>query len=88
LSVTKNQRCPIARRQTQQLAFCFRQSELLRSANNFFQLTNLLSLLVNEQLRVTDDVDEQDVPNLELEIRLRMSGNIPLRADYTSYTFD
>jgi hypothetical protein len=63
-------------------------AELLRSANNLFQLTNLLSLLVNEQLRVTDDVDEQDVPNLELEIRLRMSGHIPLRADYTPYTFD
>jgi hypothetical protein len=57
---------------------------LLRSANNLFQLTNLLSLLVDEQLRVTDDVDEQDVPNLELEIRL--SGHIPPRpSNYTPY---
>jgi len=60
---------------------------LLRSANNLFQLTDPLSLLVNEQLRVANDVDEQDVPNLELEIRLRMSGHIPLRRrNYTPYT--
>jgi hypothetical protein len=60
---------------------------LLRSADNPFQLTDPLPLLVNEQLRVANDVDEQNVSNLELEIRLRMSGHIPLGpSDYMPYT--
>jgi hypothetical protein len=29
---------------------------------------NLLALLVDEQFRVTDDVDEQDVPDLEFHV--------------------
>jgi hypothetical protein len=63
-------------------------AELFRSANNLFQLTDSLSLLVNKQLRIANDVDEQDVPNLELDVRLRMSGgHIPLRrSNYMPHT--
>jgi hypothetical protein len=35
---------------------------------NLPQLLNLLALLVNEQLRVTDNVDEQDVAGRELHV--------------------
>jgi hypothetical protein len=30
---------------------------------------------MDQQLRITNDVDEQDVPDLEFQIRLRMSGH-------------
>jgi len=39
---------------------------------------DLLALLVDEQLRVADDVDEQDVPNLELQIRNGLGGHTEL----------
>ena len=42
--------------------------KLLRSANNFFQLLDLVALLTNKQFRVTDDVDEQDVPDFEFHV--------------------
>jgi hypothetical protein len=64
----KNKRATIARRQTEQFAFRFGEPELLGAAHDFLQLLNLVSLLVDHQLRVTDDVDEQDVPDLEFHV--------------------
>jgi hypothetical protein len=50
-------------------------------------LTDQFALFVNQQFRITGNVDEQDVPNFELEIGFRMSGHIPLRpSDYMPYT--
>ncbi len=43
--------------------------EKLGSAHDLFQFLNLLDLLVNEQLGVAHDVDEQNVANLEFEVR-------------------
>jgi hypothetical protein len=41
---------------------------LLGATNDFSQRLHLLALLVDEQLGVTDDVDEQDVPDLEFHV--------------------
>ncbi len=43
----------------------FGETDLLRSAHDLYQLLDLLTLFVDEQLRVTNDVDEQDMPDLE-----------------------
>jgi hypothetical protein len=37
--------------------------------HNLAQNIELLALLIDQQLRVTNNVDEQDVPDLELEFR-------------------
>jgi hypothetical protein len=47
--------------------------QLLRSAHNLFYFLNVGALLVDEQLRVTDDVDEKDVADLEFHV-WRMLG--------------
>jgi hypothetical protein len=44
------------------------ESELFRAAHDFPQLLDLLALLGNEQFRVVDNVDEQDVPDLKFHI--------------------
>jgi hypothetical protein len=67
-SRSKYKRASVASWQTQKFSFRFCGTDLLRSAHDLFQFLNLLALLVNEQFRVTDDVDEQDVPDLELHI--------------------
>ena len=43
---------------------CFGDAELLSPTHNLLQLLELLALLVDEQLRVTDDVEEEHMPNL------------------------
>ena len=47
------------------VCFSFGQTELLGAAHDFSQRLHLLALIVDEQLGVTDDVDEQDMPDLE-----------------------
>jgi hypothetical protein len=41
---------------------------LLGSAHDLFQCLQQLALLGDEQFGVTDDVDEQDVPDLEFYV--------------------
>jgi hypothetical protein len=64
----KDERGGGARRQAQQPAFCSGDRALLGSAQDFLQSLQPFTLLVDEQLRVTDDVDEQDMANLEFYI--------------------
>lgn len=45
---------------------------LVRGASDdLAQRLHLVALLVNEQLGVTDDVDEQNMPDLEFQLRIR-----------------
>src|SRR5438270_824435 len=48
--------------------FCLCSAELLRCAGDFPELLQLLGLLVNEQLGITDDVDKKNVPDFEFHI--------------------
>jgi hypothetical protein len=67
-SISKHQRAAVPGRQAQEFASCFGQAELFGATDNLLQRFELFTLLVNKQLRVTHDVDEQDVPDLELHI--------------------
>ena len=64
-SCSKYERCAITRRQPKQLAFSFSRAELRGAAHNPAQGLELFALLGNQQLRVADDVDEQDMADLE-----------------------
>src|SRR5439155_8754180 len=75
-TISKNKCATVASRQTKQFAFRFSEPELLGAAHDFLQLLNLVSLLVDHQLRVTDDVDEEDVADFKLNVRLRTSAHI------------
>jgi hypothetical protein len=63
--ITENERSSIARRQAQQFPSAFGDAELRGSAHNLHQLSNLLGLLINQQLRVTDNIDKQNMTDLE-----------------------
>ena len=67
----KYQRSAIACWQPQQLPFCFGHPELLRAAHNLFQSIKLLALLSDEQLRVGDNVNEQDMADSSAAGRIR-----------------
>src|SRR5439155_4556801 len=69
----ENEGATVARGQAEQFTFPFSQAELLRPAHHLFQCLKLLALLGDEQFRVTDDIDEQDVPDLEFHV-WRMLG--------------
>src|SRR6266699_4285515 len=67
-TVAKNERAAIASRQAQQFSLGLSFPDFFSAANNLLQPLNLFALFVNEQLRVTDNVDEQDVPDLEFQV--------------------
>src|SRR5262249_14780665 len=64
-TVSKNERATMAGRQPRQLPFCFSQADLLGSAHDCPQRLNLLALLVNEQLRVADNVEKREMADLQ-----------------------
>src|SRR5262245_38840476 len=68
----KNEPIAIAGRQAQQVAFCFRHGTAMSRVQSLSTNGSALPL-VNEQLRVSHDVDEQDLFNFESEIRFRIS---------------
>jgi hypothetical protein len=61
-----NERSTIACRQSKQFAFSFSRAELRSAAHNPAQHLELFALLGNQQLRVANNVDEQDMPDLQL----------------------
>jgi len=70
----KCQRHAIARRQPNEFTSRLRGAELLRCANDLIQLPQEIALLIDWQFRVTDNVREQDVRDLEMQIR-RLLGS-------------
>ena len=74
----KNQCAAITGRQPKKFAFRFRGTELLSPAHDLLQLLQLRALLANEQLRVPDDVQEKNVPDLETQLRLLFFGHLTL----------
>src|SRR5262249_21978141 len=71
-----NKSSGISLRQSQQLAFSFSRSELRSVACNAEQRCDLFALLRNQQLRVADNVDEQDMPDLKLHFRGGVGGHV------------
>ena len=66
-AVTKDQRHAVAGRQPDEL-FVSRVAHLRRPEHDLGQLAQPLLLLFDQELGVTDDVDEEDMPDLELRI--------------------
>ena len=57
----KNERAAIAGRETKEFAFRFPGAELLSRAHDLLQLLQLRALLADQQLRVTNDIEEENV---------------------------
>src|SRR6266550_7744622 len=49
---------------------------LIRTADDFRQLLNYRPLLVNRKLRVTNNVDEQDMPNFKPNLLFNLGGHV------------
>src|SRR5438094_147440 len=86
----ENERAAVSSGQAQQFAFRFSQAELLRAAHDLFQCLQLLALLGDEQFGITDDVDEENVPDLQLNLFFNLSGHInaPRRCTRMIYNLD
>jgi hypothetical protein len=63
-SCRKDQRHSIAGRQVGQFASSIGCAEGIGSPNNFIERMQIIALLIDQELGVTDDVDEEDVPDL------------------------
>ena len=66
-AVAEDQRHPIAGRQPNEL-FVRGLADLRRGQHDLSELVKPLLLFLDQELRVTDDVDEQDMPNFKAEI--------------------
>ena len=66
-TVAKDERHPIAGRQPNQL-FVRRFPHRRRREHDFNELVQPLLLLLVQELRVTDDIDEEDMPNFEAKV--------------------
>src|SRR4029077_2651787 len=70
-TVSKDECATVASRQAQEFAFRFSGAELLGTAHNLFERLKLVALLVNQQLGITDNVDEQDMADVKFHFRRR-----------------
>ena len=60
----KDQRHSVAGRQVGQFASGIGYAEGIGSSNNFIERVQIIALLVDQKLRVTDNVDKENVPDL------------------------
>ena len=65
----KKQNHPVAGGKTNQFFVCFRVPERVCPADDAIELLHQLDLLVDQQLRVTYHVDEQQMRDLESDLR-------------------
>jgi hypothetical protein len=72
----ENERAAVAGGQAEQFALCFGELELLGAPHDLLQGLQALALLGDEQLGVTNNVDEQDVPDLQLDFLVDLGGHI------------
>src|SRR4029077_532833 len=73
------QRHPIASRNLYESFRLLRPAEFFRPANDVIERVERCPLLVNQQLRVTNDVHEQDMGNLKLDLFFDLSGHLLAR---------
>src|SRR2546425_13322975 len=72
----KCQRHPVAGWDVSQTARSFGSLKLLGRANNPVQFLKPRVLVANRKLRVTNDVDEQDMGDFELDLVLDLNGHL------------
>ena len=78
-SIVKDQRHAVAGRNRNQAAGCFSGAELFGAADDPIQSLEQAALLVNQKVRVTNNVYEQDMRDLELNFFLNLSGHLVTR---------
>ena len=66
----EDQRHAVTRRKKDELTRCLRCAHRVGLTHNLVQLLQRFRLLVNQQLRVTDDVHEEDMGDLEAQLHL------------------
>jgi hypothetical protein len=71
----KDQRHSVARRQARQFASSIGCAERIGSPNNFIERMQIIALLIDQELGVTDDVDEENVPDLQFDLFFNFSGH-------------
>src|SRR2546428_2196368 len=74
-ALVKNQRHAVTDWDLDQSGRGFGVLNLLGRANGLIQLINRRALIVHRTLRVTDDVDEQDMRDLELDLFFDFGGH-------------
>src|SRR5437588_630825 len=79
----KCQRHPVAGWNPSQTARSFGSLKFLGRANNPVQFLNPRVLVANRKLRVTNDVDEQDMGDFELDLVLDLNGHLGGRPKIT-----
>ena len=72
----KNQRHPIAGGQARQLTSSVGCAERISFSNNLVERMRIIALLIDQELGVTDDVDEQDMRDFELNLFLNLNGHL------------
>src|SRR6266487_734173 len=85
---SENERATVTSGQAEQFTFPFSQAELLRAAHDLFQCLQLLALLGDKQFGITDDVDEENVPDLELDLFFNLSGHINAPTERTPMIYN
>ena len=75
-AIEKDERHSIARGNSDQPASCFRGLHLLRFFDDLTKSFLELPLFIQKQLRITNHVHKQDVPNFQLNIRFRILSHI------------
>jgi hypothetical protein len=73
--VEKTSAIPSPAGKSDQFARRFRTLECFRASDNLIKFLQHFVLLVNEQLRITDDVYEQDMGDFETKIEVRFGHN-------------
>ena len=71
----KDQRHSVAGRQARQFASSIGCAERIGSPNNFIERMQIIALLIDQELGVTDDVDEENVPDLQFDLFFNFSGH-------------
>src|SRR4030095_556205 len=74
--VKKEQGHPVSGRHANKFAICFSRSKTLGTAHDLIQVLEQLDLLIYQQFRVTDHVDQQDVRDFQGEIRCNLLGRV------------
>jgi hypothetical protein len=71
----KDQRHSVAGRQARQFAISIGCVERIGSPNNFIERMQVIALLIDQELGVTDDVDEEDVGDLQPDLFFDFGGH-------------
>ena len=78
-TLVENQRHPIPSRKLDQSVGLLRALKFLRVTNNLIQSLQHSTLVVNQQLRIPDNVNEEDMTYLQLDLFLGLGRHVPMR---------